>query len=270
MTGKTRKIGVLDTGVGGLTVVRSLQQVLPGEDILFFGDSANCPYGSRSREENLRLSAPMLDFMEAHDVKCIVIACNTLSVLRDELAEGRRTQVFSTIRSGAGEVIREELRRIGVIGTDFTIGSGLYGELIRAGLPGADVTELADHELAGLIDRGDLFGARANIFGHMEKFRDRGLPPCILLGCTHYPILQDVFEEAAPGTRFLDPAYPLARDVAAWLEQNGLKRNRSAHTLEIWTSGDPAYYVEMCRRLGIQKPSRLGKATLNTKSRRDG
>ena len=94
MTAKrSQKIGVLDSGVGGLTVVRAMQQLLPGEDVIYFGDSANVPYGNKDRSEILALMNKILDFMEENEVKAIAVACNTLSTLYDVYAPARKTKM---------------------------------------------------------------------------------------------------------------------------------------------------------------------------------
>ncbi|MBQ9719552.1 MAG: aspartate/glutamate racemase family protein, partial [Oscillospiraceae bacterium] len=106
-------IGVIDSGVGGLTVVREIQRLLPGEDILFFGDSVNVPYGNRSADEIFALTMRMLRYLEQRGVKCVAIACNTISSLLERIRPQCPFPVLSIIEAGADYVVREKLSRVG-------------------------------------------------------------------------------------------------------------------------------------------------------------
>lgn len=246
------KIGVLDSGVGGLTVVKQLEKLLPGEDIVYYGDSANCPYGTREKEDILVLMNRILDFMEEKNVKAIAVACNTLSTLYDAYAPARRTPIFSIVAAGADYVASQKLERVGVVGTDFTIRSGWYGKLIQEKLPGAFVTGSANHELATLVDRGEFEKIPANIRENLAELKKQGEISHVILGCTHYPIVRDIFEAQAPGLTFIDPALEQARAVKAYLAEKDLLNPKENHTLEIYTSKDPEAYAAICKKIGIE------------------
>lgn len=251
---RQQKIGVFDSGVGGLTVVRELERLLPGEDILYFGDSANCPYGNRSREELLALADKLLDFMEAREVKSIAVACNTLSTLYDAYASRRNTKIFSIAEAGARYVLKCNLRRIGLTATEFTVNSGWYEKLIHRYKPWVKVIGCANRDLAKLVDEGRFEEIPANVESTMDALQKDGPLDYVILGCTHYPIAQVFFEEMAPDVSFIDPAREEAEMLLEWLEEQDLRQRKTEHRLEIFTSGDPAYYEKMCRRLGIQTP----------------
>lgn len=257
-----KKIGVLDSGVGGLTVVRQLQTLLPGEDILYFGDSANVPYGNKEKPEILRLMNRILDFMEENEVKAIAVACNTLSTLYDAYAPQRRTKIFSIVAAGAQSVVDAGLGEVGIVATDFTIRTGWYAKLIHEQRPEVKVYGAGNHMLATLLDSGRFDEVPENVAANMADLARQGNPDHVILGCTHYPIVRDRFEACAPGVTFIDPAFEMAKAIRLWLAEEGLLQEKAEHTLDIRTSGDPDYYKTMCGILGIQKPDSLERKTL--------
>ena len=148
-------IGVMDSGIGGLTVVRELQRILPGEDIIYFGDSANCPYGNKTSDQIFDLSCNMLRFLGENGVKCTAIACNTISTLSDRLRPCFDYKIISIVEEAAKYVVREHLSSVGLIATEFTVASGKYAELIHKGAPECRVVGKGSPLLAALVDRGD-------------------------------------------------------------------------------------------------------------------
>ena len=137
MLNKSNPIGVMDSGIGGLTVVRELQRILPGEDIIYFGDSANCPYGNKTADQIFELSCHMLQFLGSNGVKCTAVACNTISTMAERLRPCFGFRIISIVEEAAKYVIREKLSSVGLIGTEFTVASGKYAELIHQGNPSA-------------------------------------------------------------------------------------------------------------------------------------
>ena len=113
-------IGVMDSGIGGLTVVKELQRILPGEDIIYFGDSANCPYGNKTSDQIFELSCNMLKFLGDNGVKCTAIACNTISTMSNRLRPCFDYRIVSIVEEAAKYVIREKLSSVGLIATEFT------------------------------------------------------------------------------------------------------------------------------------------------------
>lgn len=257
-----KKIGVLDSGVGGLTVVRQLQELLPGEDILYFGDSANVPYGNKEKPEILRLMNNILDFMEENEVKAIAVACNTLSTLYDVYAPQRKTKIFSIVAAGAQSVIDLGLKEVGIVATDFTIKTGWYKKLIQEQDPTVTVYGAGNHMLATLLDSGRFDEVPENVTANMADLAKQGQPSHVILGCTHYPIVRDQFEACAPGVTFIDPALEMAKAMKNWLEKEDLLQEKGRHTLDIRTSGNPEYYGVMCDMLGIQRPDSLERKIL--------
>ena len=257
-----KKIGVLDSGVGGLTVVKQLEKLLPGEDILYFGDSANVPYGNKEKPEILRLMDRILDFMEQNEVKAIAVACNTLSTLYDVYAPQRKTKIFSIVAAGAQSVLDAGLDEVGLVATDFTVRTGWYAKLIHEQRPEVRVYGAGNHMLATLLDSGRFDEVPENVAANMADLAKEGSPDHVILGCTHYPIVRDLFEAAAPGVTFIDPALEMAKAMKYWLAAGGLLQEKTCHSLDIRTSGDPAYYAVMCDMLGIRKPDSLEQLSL--------
>jgi len=259
MKEQIEKIGVLDSGLGGLTVVRELERILPGEDIVYFGDNANCPYGNRPREEIFKLSCAMLDFMQRQDVKTVAIACNTISTLVQDLRARYTFPIVSIIEEACKHVAAKGLPQVGVFATEFTIREGLYGKLLGQLRPETKVSGIASRTLAMLIDEGRFDDSETleevnSMLGKMKGMPEHPDVKHIVLGCTHYPIVQDLFEKAAPGFTFINPAAVQAEAVKALLTESGLLNNAQQPSLAIYTSGDKQLYEAAIKKLGISRP----------------
>lgn len=256
MAMNNRPIGVMDSGIGGLTVVRELQRILPGEDIIYFGDSANCPYGNRTTGQITRLSKNMLRFLGDNGAKVTAIACNTISTLVDVLIPCFDYKIIGIVSPAADAIAREGLHEVGLIATEFTAHSGAYEKLIHAHDPSIDVFPQGSPLLAGLVDRGDFNQDEINaeITAQVDRILARRKVGHIILGCTHFPIVEENFRQCYPGITFINPALEQARAVQDYLrEQDALSpKKRGAFT--ICTSGDPQVYVDVAKRLGLFEP----------------
>ena len=199
---KRQPIGVFDSGVGGLTVVRALRSVLLGEDIIYLGDTARVPYGSKSPRTVERYSLTCQQFLLQRDVKLVLIACNTASAnALPALVAASPVPVIGAVGPGAASALAATRNRhIGVIGTLGTVRSGAYAKAIAALDPAAKLTALAcpllvplaeegwiDDEISTLVARRYL----VQLFGQDEKI------DTLVLGCTHYPLLRGVIERVA-------------------------------------------------------------------------
>ena len=246
-------IGITDSGVGGLTVAREVQRLLPGEDILYFGDSANCPYGNMTRDRLLACAGRMLDFLTGRGVKLDALACNTTSSMIDSLREVISRPLIGIIEPAARLVAEEGLSSVGVIATEFTAASKSYDRLIARFSPDTRVYSEGSETLAALIDAGALDHAAidAEITRSVNALLQKADVRDIILGCTHYPILLDRFEALFPRLRFIDPSRQEALAVQKRLSEKNALADRKAGSLTIYTSGDPAIYAAMCRTLGV-------------------
>ncbi len=149
-------IGVFDSGVGGFTVARQMRRLLPQENIVYYGDSAHMPYGSRPVDEILRMTRQMLAFLAGRGVKAAAVACNTISTLIDYYRSEYPFRIFSVIEAGAASVADLDVPCVGVIGTPVTVHSKAYDRLIHGERPDMKVYSQGVPNLARLIDAGDL------------------------------------------------------------------------------------------------------------------
>ena len=259
MLNASSPIGVMDSGIGGLTVVRELQRILPGEDIIYFGDSANCPYGNKTSDQIFELSRNMLQFLGDNGVKCTAIACNTISTLADRLRPCFDYKIVSIVEEAAKYVLREHLRSVGLIATEFTVASGKYAELIHKGDPACKVVGKGSPLLAALVDRGDFnqHDINTEIRTQVDNILAREKVENLILGCTHYPIVEENFRECYPEMHLINPALEQANAVKAYLtEQNAVNPQEKGKFI-ICTSGDPQVYVNVSKRLGLFEASEL-------------
>ncbi|HSJ15816.1 MAG TPA: glutamate racemase [Longimicrobiales bacterium] len=228
MSDADRPIGVFDSGIGGLTVVRELIRELPGESILYFGDTARVPYGAKSPETVQRYSREAAAFLLGRGVKLIVIACNTATAhAADALAAALPVPVVGVIEPGArAAAAATRSSRVGVIGTAGTIRSGAYDLAVRRKLPDARVYAQPCPLFVPLVEEGwrEHPAARLVAEEYLAPLRAMDVD-VVVLGCTHYPLLRELIGEVmGPGVQLVDSAVETAREVRATLEQRALLR----------------------------------------------
>jgi glutamate racemase len=223
-----RPIGVFDSGVGGLTVFKALEAVLPGERMIYIGDTARVPYGTRSRATVTRYALEAEGFLARHDVKMMVVACNTASsVAIGELRAATGVPVHGVIGPGARRAAQlSRSRRIGVIGTRATIASEAYPRAIRALLPDAHVVSRACPLFVPLAEEGwiDNDVARDVAEIYLADLREEGIDT-LVLGCTHYPLLRDVIASVmGEGVTIVDSAESVAAEIREHLDEGEVER----------------------------------------------
>jgi glutamate racemase len=201
-TGNRRPIGVFDSGVGGLTVVRALRSVLPGEDIIYLGDTARVPYGSKSPRTVERYSLACQEFLLARGVKLVLIACNTASAQAlPALVAASPVPVIGAVEPGAASALAATRDgHLGVIGTLGTVRSGAYATAIAARAPNATLTALACPLLVPLAEEGWTDDDIAVLVARRylaQLFASDPRIDTLVLGCTHYPLLRRVIERVA-------------------------------------------------------------------------
>lgn len=230
-------IGVFDSGIGGLTVVRELVRHLPGESILYFGDTARVPYGSKAPDTVARYSEEAAAFLTARGVKAVVIACNTATAHAGELL--RRSldvPVVGVIEPGSrAAAAATRSRRVGVIGTVGTIRSGAYDLAVRRKLEDARVYAQACPLFVPLVEEGwrEHEAARLVAREYLEPLKELDVD-VLILGCTHYPLLSRLIGEVmGPEVQLVDSAVETALEVRAVLERQDLLR----------TDGAPPHYT---------------------------
>ena len=267
-----RPIGVFDSGVGGLTVLREIVRRSPGESTLYLGDNGRAPYGIRPDDEVLAFSTQALDALVERDVKALVVACNTSTAVG--LGHYRRRYdlpVLGVIRPGASAAsLASRNRRVGVIATPATIRSHAYFNAIKDENPAIEVYEHATPALVPMVEAGELSGdiaersvaeSLAPLIGERDGDgesifpRPEGAPiDTLLLGCTHYPLLKPVIERVVgQGVAIVDSATATASALAELLNVNGLEAGEpaggAAPAHVQLTTGDPARFEVVAGRL---------------------
>jgi len=218
-----RPIGVFDSGVGGLTVAAALAARLPSETILYLGDTARLPYGTKSAATVARYTQANLDFLGRRGVKAVVVACNTASALALE-AIRPAVPVWGVIEPGARQAAASSRGRVGVIGTEATVRSDAYGRALRRLRPDVEVVSTPCPLFVPLVEEGWLDDpvTEAVARRYLEPMLAAGVDT-VLLGCTHYPLLAPLLGRiAGQGVELVDAAAAVAEEVALELEHLGL------------------------------------------------
>ncbi len=252
-------IGVMDSGIGGLTVVKELQKILPGEDIIYFGDSANCPYGNKTSAQIAELSRAMLRFLGENGVKVTAIACNTISTLVDQLTPHFDYEIIGIVSPAADYIARSGIKQVGLIATEFTVSTKNYDKLIHRHDPSIEVVGKGSPLLAALVDRGDFNeqDINAEITTQIDNILSRRKVDHVILGCTHYPIVADNFKHCYPEITFVNPALEQANAVRDYLANQDALSDKPRGSFAICTSGDPQVYVAVAKRLGLFEATAL-------------
>lgn len=260
---KNGAIGFMDSGVGGLTVLAEAIKLMPSENFIYLGDSKNCPYGNRSADDLLTLGRNMLRFLKEKNVKCVMLACNTMSSLGDRLSAGFDFPVLRIIDCAADCIEDKTLKSVGIIATEFTIKSGLYAKVINKNLPDCKVVGVTSKNLAGLVETGDLAGEeiKAEIKLCVDKILEEHPVRDIILGCTHFPIVMDVFNSLYPNINFIDPAAAQCRYLKNVLLNMGCE-NKNGGNLQIYTTGDIKGFMNMANTLGIKQADTAASITI--------
>ncbi len=250
---RERPIGVFDSGIGGLTVVSALRELLPNETIHYLGDTARVPYGGKSAATVERYSLEITGMLLEENCKAIVVACNTASALAlPKLMESVSVPVMGVIRPGAEAAVTATRNgHIGVIGTRATIGSRAYERAISALDPAVHLTVLACPLFVPLIEEGWLEGEITDrvIRQYLAPLLDDGIDT-LVLGCTHYPLLRAAIGKfAGDEVQLVDSAHNCATALSRLLETEQLRRNSaSAGNLSVALTDPPDVFLEVARR----------------------
>jgi glutamate racemase len=243
-----RPIGVFDSGVGGLTVVRAIVDQLPHEPIRYVGDNGRFPYGPRSLEQIRGFALEIAAYLVDRDVKMLVVACNSIEVAAiADVADAHGVPVVGVIDPGARAAVRATRnRRIGMIGTQATVASGAYDRAVAATGSEVRLVSAACPAFVEHVERGDtssvaLLGLAR---GYLEPLRREGVDT-LILGCTHYPMLSGLIQLVmGEGVVLVSSAEETAKDVYSTLHASGLLRSEEAGepAHEFLTTGDPEQF----------------------------
>ena len=219
-------VGVFDSGVGGLTVAREIMRNLPSEKIVYFGDTARVPYGSKSKETVIRYSRQIIRFLQEQQVKAIVVACNTASAFAlDTVRNEFDIPIIGVIESGAKvAAARTRNKRVGIIGTVGTVGSGIHAQYLKKLDPEITVFGKACPLFVPLVEEGWLHDpVTVEVASrYLKELQDKDVDT-LILGCTHYPLIRSTIRQVmGEEVCLVNPAYETALELGKLLEEQGL------------------------------------------------
>ncbi|RJQ31682.1 MAG: glutamate racemase [Actinobacteria bacterium] len=249
-------IGIFDSGIGGLTVVKEIIKLLPDEDLIYFGDAARFPYGTKTKDQLKIYVSQISNYLVSQDVKLIVIACNSASTVLGIAQEELDIPVIGVIEPGARAAVLETVnRKVGVIGTEATINSDLYKQAIEVFDAGVGVFSQATPEFAGFVEEGTLDGQdiKSSVSNYLLPLKDKGIDT-LILGCTHYPLLSSLIQEVmGQDINLISSAEETAKEVKEVLQRKEhLKTNGEPNYRFICSDGQDKFLSLGSRFLGRQ------------------
>lgn len=226
---RTAPIGVFDSGVGGLTVVREIIRQLPDENIVYFGDTARVPYGSKSKNTIIRFSEQIIRFLKTKQVKAIVIACNTASALAlDAVRDEFDVPILGVVIPGARAAVDATTNgKVGVVGTEATVQSGMYTKVIQEMNPEIEVIEKACPLFVPLVEEGfkEHHVTQEVIDYYLDSMKKTEID-AMILGCTHYPLLRSKIRAyMGEKIQIVNPAYETAMDLRKLLKEMDMEND---------------------------------------------
>jgi glutamate racemase len=245
-------IGVFDSGIGGLTVLQRIIEVLPRENTVYLGDTARAPYGTKSVDTVLRYSFENSAFLVEKGVKAVVVACNTstaiaLERLRDHLS----VPVVGVIEPGVRKAVKStKNKKVGVIGTEATIQSGAYTQALKAADPGIEVYSRACPLFVPLVEEGwtDNPVVEMTVQQYLAGFKQSGIDT-LILGCTHYPLLKRAIRKfMGGGVRLVDSAEETAAELESVLKKTACARRSGKGSHSFFVTDAPERFVSVGRR----------------------
>ena len=264
-------VGVFDSGVGGLTVAREIMRNLPSEKIVYFGDTARVPYGSKSKETVIRYSRQIIRFLQEQQVKAIVVACNTASAFAlDTVRAEFDIPIIGVIESGAKvAAARTRNKRVGIIGTVGTVGSGIHAQYLKKLDPEITVFGKACPLFVPLVEEGWLHDpVTVEVASrYLKELQDKDVDT-LILGCTHYPLIRSTIRQVmGEEVCLVNPAYETALELGKLLEEQGLSSTGTeqkefpyrfyvsdlADEFKEFANSILPYDVEMTKKIDIEK-----------------
>ena len=245
-------IGIFDSGIGGLTVYQQIAALLPAENLIYLGDTARCPYGTKSHDVVMRYACENSDFLAERNIKMLVVACNTASaVALGALQERYAMPVIGVIQPGASAAVRvSRNKKIGVIGTEATIASGAYTKALRALDSSLEMYTRACPLLAPLVEEGWVENdvARSTVAAYLSSLKQSGIDT-LILGCTHYPLLKKTIAAYLGGrVQLIDSAEETAKVVRATLADNDRTRSNGPGRGSFFVTDSPDQFIRVGAR----------------------
>ncbi|MDY0405423.1 glutamate racemase [Virgibacillus sp. 179-BFC.A HS] len=263
-----RAIGVIDSGVGGLTVAYELMRQLPNERLIYLGDTLRCPYGPRPEIEIRTFTWEMVHFLMTKNIKMLVIACNTATAFTlQELQKQLPIPVIGVIQPGARAAIKvTESDHVGVIGTQGTIGSDAYAKALKTIKPDIKVDSLACPLFVPMVEKGILDGVQCQsiVQDSLRPLQKITGMDTLILGCTHYPIIKDVISRVmGPSVQLISSSEETAREASIILDMNGIL-NKTGHRgyHEFYTTGNLDTFKKITNRIFAESMDTIQSVTM--------
>ncbi|MHB1416013.1 MAG: glutamate racemase [Chloroflexota bacterium] len=249
----SRPLGIFDSGVGGLSVLREVRLLLPNEDLIYFADGAYVPYGPRPVSFIRQRAEAVSRFLLEEGAKAIVVACNTASVAAlGHLRELFKVPIVGMVPAVKPAAAATKSCKIGVLATETTVKGDAFADLVQRFASDIEVQTVVGAGLVPLVEAGDVNSPRTEtmVRGYISPLVQQGAD-VIVLGCTHYPFLRPLIEQVAgPGVTVLDPAEAVARQARRVLETNGLLRDSTEQGREVfYTSGNVSSFARVASQL---------------------
>lgn len=274
---RDQPVGIFDSGIGGLTVLKEMKREIPGEEIVYFGDTAHLPYGTKSKETITRFSMDNVTFLKNFDVKMVIVACNTASSLSLEaLKDSFSMPIIGVIEPGAKEALqRTKNGRIGVIGTKATIGSGSYESCLKRLDRSVRVYSQACPLFVPLVEEGwldgDIVASITEVY--LENLKSFDIDT-LILGCTHYPLLSEMIQKTiGRHVRLVNSAEETAKEAKLLLERLGMvggKKQKDGIT-RFFVSDEPEQFRTLGERFlghSIQSVAKVADPGAGSSTRR--
>lgn len=241
--GNNQPIGIFDSGIGGLTVAAAIQHKIPNEEICYVGDSDRCPYGNKKPEQVIQYACEICDFLVGKNVKMLVVACNTATaVALPTLTDRYNIPVVGVIQPGAKAAIKSQGKQIGVIGTEVTIASGAYESEIHLYDENVEVWSQSCPAFVPLVEQGRFEGIEVEqiVQASLQELMKHSIDT-LILGCTHYPLLQNVIQRVVGfDVNIISSASATAERVHQFLAEHGALADRklTRSIQQYFTTGD--------------------------------
>ncbi|SDM88144.1 glutamate racemase [Fictibacillus solisalsi] len=262
-----KPIGVIDSGVGGLTVAREIMRQLPKEEIYYLGDTARCPYGPRPMDEVRTYTLEMIEFLLSKEIKMLVIACNTATAaILEEVKEKLSIPVIGVINPGARTALKvSQNGQVGVIGTVGTIKSRAYENALKGIKGDITVHSLACPPFVPLVEKGELDGEETVqvVSEVLQELKDTPIDT-LILGCTHYPLLRPVIQRVmGEGIKLICSGAETAREVSAILDHSAmLYKGERMPEHEFFSTSDNGHFLEIANHWMEQNIEKVHFITL--------
>lgn len=260
-------IGIFDSGIGGLTVTKEIVKLLPNESIIYLGDTARVPYGPRSKEVVTQFAKELVNFLLEKNVKALVVACNTISAQSlDEIKKISPLPVIDVLIPAVKKAAAKSInKKIGVIGTQGTIGSKAYENELKAINPELEVISVGCPLFVPLAEEGlhKHEATKSIARDYLDHIKESGVDT-LILGCTHYPLLlETISETVGSGVFLIDSAKPTAEQLKKLLEEKSLLSDDQSPTLQVFVTDAPQRVYQVASRFfGSELKDKIKKVTL--------